>query len=381
MKIAIEARPIKWSYGTGIGNYTYCLIEKLCEIDAKNDYTFLWPDNDPYHCIPFSKKYNYYSLPKDDLREEVEIPFWLSLEKADLFHLPQNGFRTPNIRSTKLVVTIHDLIPYVLPEIVRPSFLKRFISEMPFIVERADHIITVSQASKNDIINVFGVVPEKISVVPSAPSLSFHPLPPTETKQTLINRFQLKKPFILYVGGLNPRKNVMELIYAYSKIYRDLPDRQQLVILGPNSKHRDQLESLVYVLELGNDVLFPGFVNSEDLPLFYNGADLFVYPSLYEGFGLPPIEAMACGTPVITSNVSSLPEVVGDAAIQVNPYDTLQLAEAIFRILSNQKLRTDLIDKGLRHSIKYDWNNIATQILEIYKNVVNNTSIPMAAGR
>ncbi len=171
MKIAIEARPIKWSYGTGIGNYTYCLIEKLGEIDQENEYTFLWTDQNPAPYIPFPRPYSFYALPKDDQLEEAEIPRWLAEEQADLFHLPQNGFRTPKPQPhTKLIVTIHDLIPYFMPEIVRSSFLKRFLSEMPEIVNRANQLITVSEFSKNDLINVFQVPAEKISVVPSAPA-------------------------------------------------------------------------------------------------------------------------------------------------------------------------------------------------------------------
>lgn len=378
MKIAIEARPIKWSYGTGIGNYTFSMIEKLCEVDKRNRYTFLWPDNNPVPYIPFKNHYSFYTLPKDDEREALEIPLWLSMERADLFHLPQNGFRIPNTKTCKTLVTIHDLIPYFLPEMVRPSFLKRFTREMPEIVSRADHILTVSMLSKQDIINIFGVDPQKISVVYSAPTDAYQSLPQEPTKKFLAAKYGLKKPYLLYAGGLNPRKNVAELIYAYSKINRDLHQLQQLVILGGDSKHANQLKLLVESLNLKADVIFPGFVDSADLPLFYNGADLFVYPSLYEGFGLPPIEAMACGTPVITSNVSSIPEIVGDAAVQVNPADTLQLAGAILEVLNHEELSAALVQKGLSHSKKYNWRQNAAKILEIYESVMNGTQTCMA---
>jgi glycosyltransferase involved in cell wall biosynthesis len=370
MKIAIEARPIKWSYGTGIGNYTYHLIEKLNSLDSINDYTFLWTDDDPYSAIPFSKKFSYYRLPKDDLREEIEIPLWLSNEGVDIFHLPQNGFRTPiRDRRTKIIVTIHDLIPYFIPEMVRPSFLKRFITEMPQIIERADHITTVSETSKQDLIKVFNVNPEKITVIPSAPSSIYTRLPKQEVQSFLKTNFNLEKPYILYVGGLNPRKNVPELIYAYSKIHRDLPTSHLLVIPGSNSKHLQKLKQLVEALDLSAEVFFPGFVESEALPYLYNGASLFVYPSLYEGFGLPPIEAMACGTPVITSNVSSLPEVVGDAALTINPSDTLQLAETMFTVLTNSTLARNLIKRGIKHAQRYSWEQNAKRFLEVYHQV------------
>ncbi len=369
MKIAIEARPIKWSYGTGIGNYTFCLIEKLNELDIVNDYTFLWTDNRPAPHIPFTRNYSHYFLPKDDERETLEMPYWLAEERADIFHLPQNGFRIPNTKTCKIVVTVHDLIPYVLPEMVRSSFLKRFITEMPQIVEQADRLITVSEASKNDILRIFKVNPAKVVVIPSAPSGYFRRLPKQETKQKLALMYGIKKPYLLYIGGLNPRKNVMELIHAYYKIYRELPAGQKLLIFGPEGRHLDRLQMLVQSLGLEEEVIFPGFIKSEDLPLFYNGADLFVYPSLYEGFGLPPIEAMACGTPVITSNVSSLPEVVGDAALKINPYDTLELAQGIFRVLNDESLREVLIKKGLKHSRKYNWSRIAAEVLKVYQDL------------
>ncbi|TCL70992.1 glycosyltransferase involved in cell wall biosynthesis [Hydrogenispora ethanolica] len=369
MKLAIEARPIRWSYGTGIGNYTHSLIEKLYEIDRENEYTFLWTEGDPGTLIPFRRKYSYYSLPREDQREEVEIPLWLNQEGAEVFHLPQNGFRTPSPGQYKVVVTIHDLIPYFYPEFVRTSFLKRFVAEMPFIVERADHIISVSEASKNDLITVFGLDPDKIAVIPSGPSAAYQPLPKERTAPWLRKKYRLSCRYILYVGGLNPRKNVSELVYAYSKIIGDLPDQQRLVILGGESKHLDKLKRLAEALSIQDDVIFPGFVPTEDLPYFYNGADLFVYPSFYEGFGLPPIEAMACATPVITSNVSSLPEVVGDAALTVSPTDTLALAEAILQVLTSPALRESLIKKGLQQCQRYNWTKIATQVLEVYRKV------------
>jgi len=372
LKIAIEARPIKWSYGTGIGNYTYCLIEKLNEIDPSNEYTFLWPDDEPQAFIPMTRNYTYYALPKDDRREEVEIPIWLENEKADLFHLPQNGFRTPKAKNCKIIVTIHDLIPYVMPEVVRSSFLKRFITEMPEIITRSHHIITVSQASKKDLIRLFNVNPQKISVVPSAPADSYVPLPQETVQENLWKNYRLKEPYILYVGGLNPRKNVTELIYAYSKIYRELPQGELLVIPGGEGRHLQKLRALVDSLNLAGAVIFPGFVDSRELPFLYNGASLFVYPSLYEGFGLPPIEAMACGTPVITSNTSSLPEVVGDAALLVNPYDTLRLAETILQVLNDPVLADTLAQKGLAHSKKYNWRTNTARILEIYKQTLNS---------
>ena len=371
MKIAIEARPIKWSYGTGIGNYTYCLIEKLGQLDTENEYTFLWTDSHPHAEIPFNRKYTFYSLPKDDEREEVEISYWLIKEEATLFHLPQNGFRIPAPGPYKLIVTIHDLIPYFLPEMVRPSFLKRFTQEMPQIVALADTIVTVSETSKEDLIRVFQLPRDKIAVIPSAPAAAYRVIPRPEVSPLLAGKFGLRRPYILYVGGLNPRKNVAELICAFAKIARQLPLGHQLVIPGPAGIHRDHLKQLAGALGLSEEVAFPGFVATEELPLLYNGADLFVYPSLYEGFGLPPIEAMRCGVPVIVSNVSSLPEISGEAALLFNPEDTLELARTMYRALTDPDLRQSLIAKGLAHSQNYTWERIAREMLAVYQKTAH----------
>ena len=371
MKIAIEARPARWARGTGIGNYTYCLLNILKHIRKDHQFTFLWPDEDLAD-IPFSRPFTFCPVGKVDQDEERLIPQWLEMEDVDVYHLPQNGLRFPKKSNVPTVVTVHDLIPYIYPEMVRRSYLERFVDEMPEIISRADRIVTVSESARQDIIRLFSVDNyNKIVVIPSAPSSRYRPRPKDKCRNYLNYKYKLNHPYLLYVGGLNPRKNVAELIYAYQGIKRSLPGQHQLVIPGADGRHRQDLEGLVKQLNLKGDVIFPGFVPEKDLPLFYNGADLFVYPSLYEGFGLPPLEAMASEVPVVASNASSVPEVTGDAAVLVHPKDTLSLSKAIFKALTDEELRHNLIENGKKRVKRYRWIDIGRSFLSLYESLIS----------
>lgn len=366
MRIAIEARPIRWALGTGIGNYTYFLVKSLNHLGARHRFSFLWPDDD-LSGLPFHGHYTHCAIGKVDRDEERLIPLWLKAQKSEVFHLPQNGIRFPKEKSIPIIVTLHDLIPYLIPEMVRRSYLLRFLDEMPMIVERADLLVTVSECARQDVIRLFGIQPAKVVVIPSAPDHRYRPRPKDESVHYIRAKYQIQHPFILYVGGLNPRKNVAQLIWAYRLIRHELPGLHQLVIPGESGRHQEDLMALTRHLRLDEDVIFPGFIDQRDLPLLYNAADLFVYPSLYEGFGLPPIEAMASGVPVITSNTSCLPEVTGDAALKVHPLDTHGLAEAMYRVLTQEDLRNSLVEKGFKKAKEYRWTKIGQRFLELYE--------------
>lgn len=366
MRIAIEARPIRWALGTGIGNYTYFLIKSLNHLGARHRFSFLWPDDD-LTGLPFHGYYSHYPVGKIDRDEDRLIPQWLRSEKSEVFHLPQNGIRFPNAKTIPVIITLHDLIPYLLPEMVRRSYLLRFLDEMPEIIERAALIVTVSECARQDVLRLFGPRPDKVVVVPSAPDPRYRPRPKHECFQYVRKKYNLQYPYILYVGGLNPRKNVAQLIWAYRQVRHELPGLQQLVIPGEPGRHQEDLRKLVDQLHLTEDVVFPGFVDQRDIPYLYNAADLFTYPSLYEGFGLPPLEAMASGVPVITSNVSSLPEVSGDAAVQVDPMDSNALAKAIFEVLTNEELRGSLTERGFKRAKEYRWTKIGLAFLGLYE--------------
>lgn len=371
MKIGVDARAARWYRGTGIGTYTYQIIYNLNRIDNYNEYLLFWPGED-HDEIEISHNFNFNVVGEkhDKFWEEIHIPNRLLDEKVDLYHVPQNGIGLPTRKDCLFVTTIHDLIPYVLPETVGKGYLKIFLEQMPYIIENSDLIITVSNYSKKDIIGYFEVPSDKIVVTHLAAEDIYQPMERGKARKIVEDRYGIKDDFILYLGGFSPRKNIRELILAFENVYRNLKQTTKLVIVGKPGREYEELEKLVNEHNLQNEVIFAGFIPLQDLPIFYNAAKVFVYPSLYEGFGLPPLEAMACGTPVITSNVTSIPEVVGEAAILINPYDRLDLAGALFDVLENEELAFSLSLKGLERASNFSWQKTAIETLHAYQKTV-----------
>jgi len=365
-RLAMDGRPVLSAHGTGIGSYTSQLLKAL-DRAATLDLHLVWTPGERH---PFLRSdAEYWPLDKDDWLEQNVLPAWLENRGAQVYHLTQNGIGWPRRTKVPLVVTLHDVIPFLLPEIVRPSYLIRFISEVPGAVKAAARVITVSDKAKEDICRVLDVDPGKVIVIPSAPAAVFRPYDKVVAKRLLARRYGLGGRFILYVGGYNPRKNVAGLIWAYSRIVRYLPARQRLVLAGGPGPHCERLRLLAAALGIEKEVVFPGFVPRRYLPLFYIAADLFCYPSLYEGFGLPPLEAMACGTPVVASNSSSMPEILGDAAILVPPEDAGAMGQAMVRLLIDPALATEYIKRGRERAAMYRWDEIARKVMEVYEEV------------
>ncbi|HHT62372.1 MAG: glycosyltransferase family 4 protein [Bacillota bacterium] len=371
MKVGIDSRAAIWYRGTGMGTYTYQLIRNIYLIDKKNEYHFFLPNERFQGTDPLTSGiFQSIAQNTDTFWETVIAEETITPHDIDIYHVPQNGIGLPPKKDFPTVVTVHDLIPYILPETVGPGYLKIFQKEMPRILEEADHVITVSEHSKNDLKKIMGVSDEMITVIHEAPESTYKPIKREVAKARIQNKYGISGRFILYIGGFSPRKNLRGLINAYNKIYKEMKTPCKLVILGKPSRDYPGLIKLVESLDLQEWVLFPGFIPMQDLPFFYNAGDLFVYPSFYEGFGLPPIEALACGTPTVVSNVSSLPEVVGDAAIMVNPHDLVALAAAMHRVLTEPDLETELRRKGLRWAENFSWTKTAAQTIKVYQEVL-----------
>ncbi|MEL7566736.1 MAG: glycosyltransferase family 1 protein [Dehalobacterium sp.] len=371
MKVGIDSRAAIWYRGTGMGTYTYQLIRNIYLIDKKNDYHFFLPNEKFQGTDPLTSGiFQSIAQNTDTFWETVIGEQTITPDAVDIYHVPQNGIGLPLKKNFPTVVTVHDLIPYVLPETVGPGYLKIFQREMPRILKEADHVITVSEHSKSDLKKIMGVSDEMITVIHEAPESTYKPIKREVAKARIQNKYGIKDRFILYIGGFNARKNLRGLINSYHKIYKDIKPHCKLVILGKPSRDYPSLIKLVESLELQEWVLFPGFIPMQDLPFFYNASDLFVYPSFYEGFGLPPIEALACGTPTIVSNVSSLPEVVGDAAILVNPNDLVALAAAMHRVLTEPELELDLRKKGIKRAESFSWTKTAAQTIKVYQELL-----------
>lgn len=374
MKAGIDGRAAKWYRGTGIGTYTHQLISSLNELDRLNKYLLFMPENS-ISDISFNQNFQIRNITegsKSNFWDEVNIPNILIDKDIELYHVPQNGVGLPKEKICPFVITLHDVIPYKMPETVGESYLKIFNEEMPDIVSRCDGIITVSQFSKDDIANAFNFPKEKIYVTHLAAESIYRPLDKEECSSLIKNQYDISGDFIIYVGGFSPRKNIIGLIEAFSMLRKKYKKDTKLVIVGKQGKSYSIYKKRTQALGIEENVLFPGFIPIEHMPALYNASKLLVYPSFYEGFGLPPVEAMACGVPVITSNVTSIPEVLGTSAVFINPHDADQLCEAMLNVLSNDILRDKLIMSGLVRSSELSWHNTAKETLLAFSKIINS---------
>lgn len=299
---------------------------------------------------------------------QFEIGRYSRKFNLELVHDP-TGTAPLILSSPKKVVTIHDVCPHIDPK--TSTVLDRLIYHfwLPCAVKHVDHFLTVSINSREDINRFLGVPMKKITVIPLAAGKQFRPLPEPEVRPVL-SRIGIQFPYILYVGSLEPRKNLHRLLEAYAKLL-DWSPKWHLVIVGARNIWKSEpLGKSVQQYKLEPYVHFTGYIPDAELPALYNGADLFVFPSLYEGFGLPVLESMACGTPVVTSNTSSLPEIAGDAALLVDPYSVEAIAESIQLVLSDKELAQDLRSRGLERAKMFTWEKTASETIAVYEQLL-----------
>jgi len=372
MKIGIDGRAAKWYRGTGIGTYTYQLIDSLNSLDSLNQYLLFMPESCSYD-IALNENFKLRNISeniKDNFWDEVNIPNILYDEDIQIYHVPQNGVGLPKDKKCPFVITLHDVIPYKMPETVSDRYLKIFNEELPRLISLCDGIITVSNYSKEDIVKAFNFPREKIHVTYLAGENIYRTLDKTESKNIIKKHYSIDGDYILYIGGFSPRKNIIGLIEAFSKLVPLLDNDIKLVIAGKHGISYNIYKNRAEELHLTDKIIFPGFIELEHLPYLYNAAKLFTYPSFYEGFGLPPIEAMACGVPVIASNVTSVPEIVQDAAILIDPYDIDNIFNAMYTALCDDSLRSTLIAKGLTRASELTWTDTARKTLKAYTDIV-----------
>ena len=375
MKFSIDARGINLYKGSGIGTYTENLLRELLNIDTKNNYSIFWTGENYEDYKKDNSKIIFTSKKHGTFYENYYYPNYIEENNIDMHHIPQNGIGLNELYTSPIVVTIHDLITYILPETVGRGYLERFLRDMPLIVRDSKVILTVSEYSKRDIIKFFPFVnEEKIFVTPLAANKSYKPLNKTNCIEYIKNKYSIDSPFILYIGGFSTRKNVKELIIAFNKIQKSLKKNYKLVLCGSIRDEGIKLQELCKELLMDDKIIFTGFVPDDELPLFYNAAEVFIYPSSYEGFGLPPLEAMSCATPVITSNLTSIPEVTKDCAILINPFDKDELASSILTLLNSESLLQEYSEKGYNNSLNFTWENTAIATLKAYEHVFENTN-------
>lgn len=355
---------------TGVGTYTYNLIKEISKILPQDSFYLIdYTDQ----CIFYSiNKINFGSFVKRFPKKSYTWQLYTQLKlrknnlDLDIIHSPENASLFVKLQNQKKVVTVHDIIAYIYAEFGFTSF--RYKLTLKRTLRTADKIITDSYNTKKDLINYFDIPEQKINVIYLAADEKFKPLD-SQKVSPILKKYGIFFPYILYVGGFMKHKNVPILLKAFCKLKKE-GINHKLVFTGNSNK---VINNIIQKLGLQKYVMFIGYVEGEDLPALYNGADLFVYPSLYEGFGLPPLEAMACGCPVITSNTSSLPEVVGDAGIMFDPYDVDELSNVMLKVLSDNILRKDLIIKGLNRSKMFSWEKCAKDTVNVYYEVCNNT--------
>jgi glycosyltransferase involved in cell wall biosynthesis len=359
---------------TGVGYYISNLVGALASIDRDNEYVLY-----PYfwHCFP--PDYQNISIPnqanfqlhRDTRSLDQIIRAWRSakpdrvLGPIDVLHSP--NLTAPRLKKAKLVVTIHDLSFLVYPEFHTRENLRFSKQQTAMATKYALKIIAVSHHTKQDLIDYYSIPGERIHVIYQASKKVYYPERNVDFIQRCLARLHIYKNFILFVGSLEPRKNVRTLIQAYAEYLKADPDQYLLVIAGGRGWLNDDIYALVAELGIERHVRFLGYIQESDLRCLYSVAKVFVYPSLYEGFGLPPLEAMACGAPVITSHTSSLPEVVGDAAILIDPYNVEELLHALRTVLLDNDLRLQLRKKSLERAKLFSWTRTAQETLAVYQ--------------
>lgn len=367
MRIAIDARKL---HDYGIGTYIRNLLRQLARIDTTTEYVLLCRGDDVASLAGLGA--NFRAVPVDSrpysVGEQFRVPMCLRREAVDLFHAPH--YVLPPLSRRRSIVTIHDCIhlmfPQYLPSRAAYYYARTFLWNA---ARQADRILTVSHASKRDILRFLRVPEERVTVIYNAIDERFWVEPPADEVARVRERYQLERPFVLYAGNIKPHKNLERLIDAFHQVRLRGHDLTLLIIGDEISKYTT-LRRAVHRYQLHKYVRFFGFVPDQTLAILYRLAGVFVFPSLYEGFGLPPLEAMASGTPVITSNVSSLPEVVGDAAILIDPYDAGAIADALCRVSEDADLRADLSARGLARAREFSWERSVRQIHDIYDEVL-----------
>ena len=370
MRIAIDARKLR---DFGIGTYIRNILIELSRLDRTTEYVVLCRPDDVESGEVLGRNFRMVpeTAPMYSIAEQFRIPLSLARERVKLVHEPH--YVLPPLVRCRSVVTIHDCIHLMFPQYLPGKLAYVYArGSMWSAAHKADRILTVSEASKRDILRFFNVPPDKVSVIYNAIDERFLSPANAERMELVRQRYQLDHPFILYVGNIKPHKNIERLIDAFGRARSQCQDDLKLIIIGDEISKYPALRQSVHKHKLDKHVRFLGFQPMETLAAFYRLARAFVFPSLYEGFGLPPLEAMACGSPVVTSNVSSLPEVAGGAALLVDPYDADAIANGIVQAVTDDALRADLIKRGLERARSFSWTQSVKKIHEIYMQVAGS---------
>lgn len=379
MKIAIDLRSLQGGGISGVENYIYNLLEHLLQQDKHNQYVFFqngyWNDNSD-HLKFMNASFKQARIPNKILNFSLRFFKFPKLESLvgefDLFFMP-NANQVSVKKQSKLIITVHDLSPLLLPQMysLRRRLWHKFLS-LEKLYKKADLLLAVSEHTKHDLVTLLNIPENKIKVIyPGIDHSVFKPDITEADLRKVRNNYNLPGKFILFISTLEPRKNLLNLIKALSR----MKEPAHLVVAGKLGWKYSSLIKALASPELKERIHYLGYIEEQDKPALYKLASLVAYPSFYEGFGFVPLEAMAVGTPVVTSNVSSLPEVVRDCAILVDPYRVDMLALAMDEAVSNLSLRQNLVEKGFIRAKDFNWFETAKQTLEAFESVTHSSKI------
>jgi len=367
MHIGIDVRIVHYARG-GISNYVLHLLGALALLDTDTDYYVLHSRKDHNPLLPGP---NFCPVacwtPSHHRLERRAMGIEVARLGLDLLHSPD--FIPPASGYRRSVITVHDLNFLYYPQFLTAESHRYYNQQIEWAVRRADHILADSHATKSDLISMLKVPPEKVTVVHLAADSTFRPSPETEVRRVAA-RYGLEPGYLFFVGTLEPRKNLPGLLQAYRLLLNEEVTAAPLVLVGGKGWLYDEVFERVEALRLTERVRFLHDVPDADLVGLYNGASVLAMPSFYEGFGLPALEAMACGTPVVVAERASLPEVVGEAGLLVNPDDPADIARALARVLTEEPLRARVRELGLAQAARFTWEETARKTLAIYRRVL-----------
>lgn len=379
MRICIDARPII-NKQTGLGRYTYNIINALKKVDHQNDYLILVDDQlSPTHPVFHGENdrfvYKKCPIPGVTVRQQLQLRQFLGDEKIDVYHYPHFDLPIAVARRFPSLFTVHDLTYLLHRGVFRGAeFLKKWYTQqiMRLGIGAAKKIITVSDSTQKDLVDYFhlnGSAVSKVTTIYEACEPHFERINDHQRLQNFRQKWNLTKPYFLFIGERRPHKNLVRQIEAFGQFLKQGAQDFEFIIIGKSYNDYFEPETRAEQLGLTGKVRFLGYVDDDEIPLFYNGARAFLFASLYEGFGIPILEAMACGTPVVTSNMSSCQEIAGDAALLVNPYQVEDIGLAMAKVATDETLRASLIQQGLERRKVFSWEIAAQETLNLYQQV------------
>ncbi len=367
MKIGIEAERANLPNPTGVEKYAAELIRNLSRLDTTNQYIlyFRTKPQDWFSQLP--KNFSVKVIPFPKFWTQLRLSWEMMWHPVDVLFIPASAL--PLWHPKKSVVTVHD-IAFEIFEGIYTGFMnyyQKFVAR--FAVRRAAKVVSVSEASKKDLVNIYHTDPNKITVTPLGLDSIFKPMS-YEVVQPVLDKYDLVyQKYVLFVGTLQPRKNIERLVDAYQQIRKENHIEEKLIIAGGRGWLYEPILKKIKTAGIDGSVKYLDYLPKEDLPYLYAGAKLLTLPALYEGFGLPPLEAMASGVPVVVSNLSSLPEVVGDAGVLVDPNSVDSIADGLLKVLNDNNLRQQMIAKGLERSKLFTWENTARKTLQVIESL------------